>query len=77
LHCDLSKTSQRDEKRRRFWDRVGEFIRYEHGNAVVRLLGNEIRGIGNVIVLPVQFTQLIAKNKAEIPSYYHNYYAIS
>jgi hypothetical protein len=74
LHCDLSKTAQSFEKRRRFWDRIGEFIRYDHGNAIVLLLGNGITGIGKMISLPVQFTRLIAKNKAEIPSYYHDSY---
>jgi hypothetical protein len=79
LHCDLSKTAQRDEKRRRFWDRVGEFVQYNHGNVVVRLLGSPIN-IGStqyrVIDLPVYYTRLIAKNRDEIPSAYLNSYSI-
>jgi hypothetical protein len=46
LHFDLKKTALRDEKRRKFWDRVGIFIRYENRNVVVRLLGAEIKGGG-------------------------------
>jgi hypothetical protein len=46
LHFDLNKTGLKHEKRRRFWDRVGIFLRYDHRNAVVRLLGTEILGGG-------------------------------
>jgi IS30 family transposase len=77
LHCDLGKTAQNFEKRRRFWDRIGQFIRYEHGNVVALLLGGGILGVGKRIELPVQYTKLIAKNKKEIPDYYRNYYVFT
>jgi hypothetical protein len=77
VHCDLRKTADRDEKRRRFWDRVGSFIKYDHGNAVVRLIGRPVNmgsRDADVIVVPVQYTKLIAKNINSIPEYYHSIY---
>jgi hypothetical protein len=82
LHVDLAKTPQIFSKKRRFWNRIGEFIEYEGGSVHVKLLGaplvvaqqngNEVHV--NEIDLPIQYTSLIAKNKNEIPEYYHDYY---
>jgi hypothetical protein len=82
LHVDMTKTPQGFVKRRRFWNRIGEFIAYTFGSVHVKLLGSPIvlaRQNGtemttDEIELPIQYTTLIAKNKNEIPEYYRNYY---
>ena len=40
VHLDLGKTANRDEKRRRHFDRLGEFIEYVNGNVRVRKTDN-------------------------------------
>jgi hypothetical protein len=75
------------KKKRRFWNRIGEFVEYVFGSVVVRIFGDPIvigrqKGndgkmhdiLTNEIELPIQYTTLIAKNKNEIPEYYRNNY---
>jgi hypothetical protein len=75
LHCELGKTSNRDEKSRNYWNRIGEFIGYENGNAQVQLLRNQLPiYIGQRAVtqfdIPVYFTKIIAQDIDNVPEYY-------
>jgi hypothetical protein len=72
LHCDMSKTPNSFEKRRMFWDRVGEFIRYDHGNVVVKVISPEsspakLFNRNKNIVLPPHYTQYIGENISSVP----------
>jgi hypothetical protein len=62
LHIDFSRTSNRFEKRRRFWNRIGIFIGYIHGNVNCHLL-NENRSI----VIPIYYTKYLCEDVEAIP----------
>jgi hypothetical protein len=51
LHLDESKTARRFDKKRRYWNGIGVFIRYTHGNVLVRTQNN-------IIEVPIYFTKL-------------------
>ena len=70
VHLDLGKTDNRDEKRRRHFDRLGEFIEYVNGNVRVRLNKPVRYGQKNhdVVVIPIYFTKFVSKNAATIPA---------
>ena len=70
VHLDLGKTDNRDEKRRRHFDRLGEFIEYVNGNVRVRLNKPVRYGQKNhdVVVIPIYFTKFVSKNAASIPA---------
>ena len=72
VHVDKSKTSNLFEKRRTYYDRLGEFLEYINGNVRVRLLTPVLIGKKPVsdIVLPIFHTMLLAKNKSSIPEQY-------
>ena len=72
VHVDKSKTSNLFEKRRTYYDRLGEFLEYINGNVRVRLLTPVLIGKKPVsdIVLPIFHTMLLAKNKSSIPDQY-------
>jgi hypothetical protein len=53
LHLDESKTQDKFTKKRRYWNNIGVFIKYLHGNVVVRLLQD-----GYVIEVPIYYTKL-------------------
>jgi hypothetical protein len=62
IHLPYSKTSKKFVKRRRNFDTLAEFIRYDHGNVVCRLL-KEVRPI----TVPVQFTKYVAPSIGQVP----------
>jgi hypothetical protein len=80
LHCDVAKTSNKNDKRRKFWDRIGIFQRYEHGNALVTLMGNQrpIKVGGSTLTeisVPVYYTRKIADDERFLPTMYTSTYA--
>ena len=79
VHLDKNKTSNRFEKRRTYYDRLGEFIEYENGNVKIKLLTPVVIGSRNVfeVVVPSYHTQFLAKNKAAIPQEYVNSYIVN
>ena len=79
VHLDKNKTSNRFEKRRTYYDRLGEFIEYENGNVKIKLLTPVVIGARNVfeVVVPSYHTQFLAKNKAAIPQEYVNSYIVN
>ena len=78
VHVDTGKTTEKMEKRRSFYDRIGEFIEYVHGNVKVKLDVPIRISSGsvpvNVIVVPIYHTKLVAKNRASIPANVKDYY---
>jgi hypothetical protein len=78
VHVDTGKTTEKMEKRRSFYDRIGEFIEYVHGNVKVKLDVPIRISSGSapvkVIVVPVYHTKLVAKNRASIPANVKDYY---
>jgi hypothetical protein len=57
LHLDESKTEKKFAKKRRYWNNIGHFIKYIHGNVLVRLLQNNL-----IIELPIYFTKLCSES---------------
>ena len=70
VRIDLGKTSDKNEKRRRYYDRLGEFVEYVHGNVRVILnkpvLITPTKSI-NEVIIPVYNTKYVSKNKESIP----------
>jgi hypothetical protein len=77
VHTEKDKTPAKFEKRRRYWDRLAEFITYDHGSALVRLL-QPIQWTGNQRVhefqIPLYHTRFIAKNINEVPEFIRRSY---
>lgn len=69
VRIDLGKTTDKNEKRRRYYDRLGEFIEYVHGNVRVILNKPVLIGINDVneVIIPVYNTKFVSKNKGSIP----------
>ena len=69
VRIDLSKTTDKNEKRRRYYDRLGEFIEYVHGNVRVILNKPVLIGINDVneVIIPIYNTKFVSKNKGSIP----------
>ena len=79
VHIDKGKTSEKHEKRRRFFDKLGVFVRYDHGNVVVDMLvkGVRVRSGGEdkiQLTVPVYHTKFVSKNIQSIPAEYKDYY---
>ena len=79
IHIDKSKTSEKHDKRRRFFDKLGVFVRYDHGNVVVDMLvkGVRVHGTGNAkmrLTVPIYHTKFVSNNVQSIPSEYKDYY---
>ena len=79
VHLDKNKTSNKFEKRRTYYDRVGEFVEYENGNVKINLFTPVVIGTNSVktVVVPVYHTQFLAKNKDSIPEEYIKSYIIN
>lgn len=85
VHIDTGKTADKMMKRRVFYDRLGEFVRYEYGNVVVRLFvpvkitnkkkknGEEYEG-EIFVTVPIYHTRFVAKNKESIPKNVADYH---
>ena len=69
VRIDLGKTADKNEKRRRYYDRLGEFVEYVHGNVRVILNKPVLIGLNNVneVIIPIYNTKYVSKNKASIP----------
>lgn len=69
VRIDLGKTSDKNEKRRRYYDRLGEFVEYVHGNVRVILNKPVLIGLNyvNEVIIPIYNTKYVSKNKASIP----------
>ena len=79
VHLDKNKTTNKFEKRRTYYDRVGEFVEYENGNVKINLFTPVVIGTRSVktVVVPAYHTQFLAKNKSSIPKEYVNSYIIN
>ena len=82
VHIDNGKTSDKHEKRRRFFDRLGEFVRYDYGNVVVKLLVKPVRvntrAVPKIeVTVPIYHTKYVSKNLATLPKSYNDYYIAS
>jgi hypothetical protein len=64
LHLDYSKTNNKFEKQRRYWNEYGVFIAYEHGNVKVGIMDGNIM---QAITVPVYYTRKIATDTLHIP----------
>ena len=71
VRIDLGKTADKNEKRRRYYDRLGEFIEYVNGNVRVILnkpvLITPTKSI-NEVIIPIYNTKFVSKNKESIPA---------
>ena len=79
VHIDKGKTSEKHDKRRRFFDRLGAFVQYDHGNVVVDMIVQDIRvhSTGNKkhrVIVPLYHTKFVAKNIRSLPAEYKDYY---
>jgi hypothetical protein len=76
VHLDEEKTKMKFYKRRRNFDHLAMFVRYEFGNVVCRLLvivNEGKRGIGIMdksITIPIYYTKFISTDMASIPLAY-------
>ena len=79
IHLDKGKTNNKFEKRRTYYDRLGEFIKYVNGNVKIKLLTPVRFGINPVyeVEVPSYHTQYLAKNKESIPEEYIRSYTIN
>ena len=78
VHIDTGKTAEKMEKRRSFYDRIGEFIAYVHGNVKVKLdvpirISSSSAPV-DTVVIPIYYTKFVAKNRSEIPENVNDYY---
>ena len=80
VHIDTGKTASKMTKRRSFFDRLAEFIEYNHGNVVVRLFVPVRTSSGSKpvydVTLPVYHTKFVAKNRESIPKNIQDYYVM-
>ena len=60
VYLDLGKTSEMFTKKRRKFDRFGKFIRYEHGNAIIRL--DEYVNGKNIVEVPLFHIAKVAQD---------------
>ena len=79
VHIDKGKTSEKHDKRRRFFDKLGVFVRYDHGNVVVDMLvkGVRVHSTGDAkmrLTVPVYHTKFVSKTVRTIPPEYKDYY---
>ena len=82
VHIDTGKTTEKHKKRRRFFDRLGTFVQYDHGNVVVDMIIQDVRvhSSGNKkkrVIVPIYHTKYIAKNIQSLPAKYIDYYITS
>ena len=79
VHLDKGKTHNKFEKRRTYYDRLGEFMNYENGNVKIKLLTPVMIGARFVfeVVVPSYHTQFLAKNKQSIPEEYIKSYTVN
>jgi hypothetical protein len=71
IHLELTKTSQKFEKQRRFWNRVAVFKEYTGGNVKVRTHN------GKEAVVPTYFTKFVANNVSELKPLIVNTYSLT
>jgi hypothetical protein len=74
VHIPLKKTPYSMRKRRRNFDELATFVKYESGNAVVDLL--HPYPTLNRIVIPICFTKFIANSLEEMRQKYGNQFII-
>jgi hypothetical protein len=75
LHLEHSKTKQKFEKQRRFWNRVGVFIAYVNGNVRVQTYNRDTiqahagaRRVWRIvdIVMPIYFTKKVCARARDV-----------
>jgi hypothetical protein len=62
VHLEMQRTPEKFQKQRRYWNRIGVFRRYVHGNVEVQLYNMQ-----TPVVVPIYFTKLIAINEKSVP----------
>ena len=82
VHIDTGKTSEKHKKRRRFFDRLGTFVQYDHGNVVVDMIVQDVRVHSSgkkkhQVIVPIYHTKYVAKNIRSLPAQYRDYYITS
>ena len=88
VHLDFSKTPMKFMKKRRNFNALAEFIEYQHGNVVarvLRLINLEIKkdttadksldvNLNDRVIIPVYFTKFVCERSSEIPLFYESYF---
>jgi hypothetical protein len=62
VHLEMQRTPEKFQKQRRYWNRIGVFRRYIHGNVEVQLYNMQAP-----VVVPIYFTKLIAVDEKSVP----------
>jgi hypothetical protein len=77
IHHDFSKTADKLNKTRRTFNRLAEFLGYDHGNVVCRVLRrtshmneDEKKEVNKTIVIPIFYTKFLANSLKETPKEY-------
>jgi hypothetical protein len=63
IHLETIRTPKKFEKQRRYWNRLGRFHAYDHGNVRVTLIGY----LPVVITIPIYFTKYLCDDINSIP----------
>jgi hypothetical protein len=66
IHLEMQRTPQMFEKQRRYWNRLGRFIRYINGNVELDIYDRHGK-ITEKAVVPIYFTKFIADDYSSIP----------
>lgn len=75
LHLDRGKTNRSMEKRRRNFEDIGEFIKYEHGNVKCRHITKRDKD-KNIITVPIFYTKKIANDYSTLDEKYKKLFNI-
>jgi hypothetical protein len=70
VHVPFEKTTLKFEKRRRNFDKLAKFVRYEGANVVIELL-KKIGDLPKELVIPIYYTKYLAK---DLNDYKSNFY---
>jgi ABC-type microcin C transport system permease subunit YejB len=75
IHLNEQKTEQKFDKRRRNFDQLAYFIRYDFGNVVCRPVvvtneGSQITVTNIFVTIPIYFTKYISRDINSIPIAY-------
>jgi hypothetical protein len=90
VHLDLSRTPQRFMKKRRNYNALALFHSYYHGNVACQVISSMTiseegkdpddesidYNLGKLIIVPIFYTKLIAKNVSLIPHRFKSYFGV-
>ena len=72
IHLDYGKTKQKFNKQRRVFNKIAEFMAYNNGNEVCKVMEFG----GEVVTVPIMYTKFIANNYDELDDSYKAYFSI-